>query len=285
MMQSEGFVEGDPKAKVCLLQKAIIYSKDGVTIILPVFVDDITLASQSESAIQFFITQLSQHFKFCDLGPTTQLLGIKIDRDCPKHSISLSQRQYCLDVFDRFGMADCKPISTPMEPSLHLSHTQIPQNAQECATMCQTPYLSAIGALMYLATTTCPDIAYTVGILARFNSNPCWTHWLAVKHLLHYIKGIIDYSIIYSHDPAQPETFIMFSDADHDGCKDTGHSTGGYVVKMGTGAVSWSSKLQNIVALSTTEAEYMAAVQAGKEIKWMHNLMHRLPENTLCFFL
>ena len=143
MVQPEGFVEGDPKAKVCLLQKAIygskqggnhwnkkmhsvlksldfrqtysdasiyIYAKDGVTIILPVFVDDMTLASQSEAAIQSFIGQLSQHFNIRDLGPTTQLLGIKIDRDRSKCSISLSQRQYCLDILDRFGMADCKPI-------------------------------------------------------------------------------------------------------------------------------------------------------------------------------
>ena len=292
MAQPEGFVEGDPKAKVCLLQKAIygskqggnrrnkkmrsvlkslefrqtysdasiyIYSKDGVTIILPVFINDMTLASKSEPVIKSFITQLSQQFKICDLGPTTQLLGIKIDRDHSKHSISLSQREYGLNILDRFGMADCKPISTPMEPGLHLSPTQSPQNAQESATMCQNPYLSAVGALMYLATTTCPGIAYTVGVLNRFNSNPGWAHWLAVKHLLCYIKGTLDYSITHSPDPLQPETFITFSDADHGGCKDTGHSTGGYVVKMGTGAVSWSSKLQNVVALSTTEAEYMAA--------------------------
>ena len=100
-----------------------IYSKDGVTIILPVFVDDITLALHSEPAMKSFIAQLSQHFKIHDLGPTTQLLGIKIDRNCSKHSISLSQRQYCLDILDRFGMADCKPITTPMEPELCLSCT------------------------------------------------------------------------------------------------------------------------------------------------------------------
>jgi len=173
-------------------------------------------------------------------------------------------------------MADCKPISTPMEPSLHLSRTQGPQNAQETKTMHHTPYLFAVGALMYLVTTTRPDIAYTVGVLARLNSNPGWTHWPTVKHLLCYIKGTVNYSIIYSPDPAQPKTFITFSDADHGGCKDTGHSTGGYLVKMGTGTVAWSSKLQNIVALSTTEAEYMAAVQTGKEIKWMRILMHEV---------
>ena len=129
---------------------------------------------------------------------------------------------------------------------------------------------------MYLATTTHSDIAYTVGVLTRFNSNPGWACWLPVKHLLHYIKGTLDHCITYFPDPLQPEVFITFSDADHGGCKDTGCSTGGYVVKMDTGAVSCSSKLQNVVALSTTEAEYITAVQASKEIKWMCNLMHEL---------
>ena len=153
-----------------------IYSKDGVTIIPPIFVGDMTLALKSEAAIQSFIMQLSRHFMIHDLGTTTQLLGIKINRDRSKHFISLSQRQYCLNIFDRFGMADYKPIFTPMEPGLHLSCTQSPQNAQESAIMCQTPYLSGVGALMYLATTTRPDIAYTVRVLARFNSNPGWAH-------------------------------------------------------------------------------------------------------------
>jgi hypothetical protein len=74
-------------------------------------------------------------------------------------------------------------------------------------------------------------------------------------------------------DPHSTELFSTFSNADHGGCKDTGHSTGGYILKIGIGAVSWSSKLQGVIALSTTEAEYIAAVEAGKEIKWMCKLL------------
>ena len=153
-----------------------IYYKDSATIILPLYINDMTLASKSEAAIQSFIKQLNQHFKICDLGPTTQLFGIKINKDCSNCSISLSQMQYCLNILDRFGMADCKPISTPMKPGPCLSCTQSPLNAQKNAIMCQTPHLSALAALMYLATTTHPDIAYTVGVVARFNSNPRWAH-------------------------------------------------------------------------------------------------------------
>ena len=90
------------------------------------------------------------------------------------------------------------------------------------------------------------------------------------------LKGTADYSITYAPDPSSSELFSTYSDADHDGCKDAGRSTGGYLVNIGTGAVSWSSKLQSIVALSTTEAEYIAAVSAGKEIRWMRNLLYEM---------
>ena len=142
--------------------------------------------------------------------------------------------------------------------------------------MQKIPYLTAIGSLMYLATMTQPDIAYTAGILARFGTNPGIAHWGAVKHLLRYLKGTTKYALTYKPDPTSTEPFTTFSNADHRGCRDSGRSTGGYLVKVGTGAVCWSSKLQGIVALSSTEAEYSAAVEAGKEIYWMRNLMSEM---------
>jgi hypothetical protein len=144
--------------------------------------------------------------------------------------------------------------------------------SEEIAEMKKIPYLNAVGALMYLATTTRPDISYTVGVLARFNSNPGMSHWKAVKHLFRYLQGTKDKKLVYRPDDSQ-ELFTSFTDADHGGCKDSGRSTGGYVIKFGSGAVSWSSKLQPLVALSTTEAEYIAAVEAGKEIIWMRQLL------------
>jgi hypothetical protein len=130
---------------------------------------------------------------------------------------------------------------------------------------------------MYLAITTRPDISYAVGVLARFNSNPGPIHWKAVKHLLRYLKGTLDVKLVYgpTGDLSQ-ELFLTYSDADHGGNTDNGRSTGGYLVKLGAGAVSWSSKLQTMVALSTTEAEYITAVEATKEILWMRQFMGEL---------
>jgi hypothetical protein len=144
---------------------------------------------------------------------------------------------------------------------------------EDVAFMRTVPYLSAVGAIMYLAITTRPDITNAISILARFNSNPGPTHWKAVKHLFRYLKGTMDLKLTYRPSPDSSELFTTYSDADHGGSIDCGRSTGGYLVKMGTGAVSWSSKLQPVVALSTTEAEYIAAVEAGKEIAWMRNIL------------
>jgi hypothetical protein len=253
-------------------QGLYIYQKDEVRIIMPIWVDDVTLASNSQDAISGVIKQLQSHFKLRDLGPTSYLLGIEITRNRSQRSISLSQRQYIVDILDRFGMADCKPVTTPMEPGLHLTAKMGPSTAEEIAAMKKVPYRNAVGALSYLGETTRPDIRYVNGVLARYCSNPGEAHWKAVKHVLRYLQGTKDKKLVYRPDDGK-ELFTSFTDADHGGDKSTGRSTGGYLIKFGTGAVSWSSKLQPVVALSTTEAEYIAAVEAGKEIVWMRQLL------------
>jgi hypothetical protein len=147
-----------------------------------------------------------------------------------------------------------------------------PSTPDEVEEMRSAPYIHAVGSLLYLAISTRPDIAYAVGVLARYNSNPGKAHWLAVKHLFRYLKGTLDYKLTYAPDPEHPELFYTFTDADFAGDPDTGRSTGSYVVKMGTGAVSWRSKLQSIVTHSTTEAEYIAACHGGQEAMWLRSL-------------
>jgi len=175
-------------------------------------------------------------------------------------------------------MADCNLIDTPMDPGAHLSSSMSPQSPDEQKVMQNIPYLNAVGTLQYLATSTCPDISYAVGVLARFNTNPGIKHWKAVKHLFQYLKGSLDYKLVYAHtDSSQP--FITYTDANHGGNLDNGHSTSGYAIIIGGGAVIWSSCLQSVVSLSITEAEYIAAVEVGKEIIWMRNLLTEFGSN------
>lgn len=232
-----------------------------------------TLVSNSREKIISFIKDLSKHFKLHDLGPSTYLLGVEIIRDRAKRTLQLSQRQYIINILERFQMSDCNTVKTPMEPKSRLSVSMCPTTDEEKREMSKVPYINAVGALMYLAVATRPDIAYTVSTLARFSSNPGPKHWKACKHLFRYLKGTMDLRLTYGPDPSSSEPFVTFSDANHAGDPDKLRSTGGYVVKIGTGAVDWSSKLQTLTALSSTESEYVAAVEAGKEILWMRNLL------------
>jgi hypothetical protein len=253
-----------------------IYTSDaGTRLVIPVFVDDLTIISPSKVDIDHVKAQLRDVFKLRDLGPISFLLGVQIDYDRNARTIALSQKQYILDILERAGMSDCHPVTRPMDSGSKLSKEMEPQTKEEADEMKSVPYIHLVGAVNYLAISTRPDISFTISQLARFNTNPGIQHWCTLKHLLRYLKGSADLRLVYS--PTQdPELFTTYVDADHGGDVDTGKSTTGYLVKMGTGAVAWSSKKQSIVALSTTEAEYVAAVSAGMEIVWTRNLFGEL---------
>jgi hypothetical protein len=253
-----------------------IYQRDDVKIIMPVYVDDITFASNSQAALDKAVSDLSKHFKLRDLGDTSYLLGVGIRRDRVNRKLYLSQKQYIVDILKRYGMDKCSTVDTPMNPGLRLSRDQCPKTYEEAQEMKDIPYISAVGSIMYLAMMTRPDIAETASVLARYNSNPGIAHWKAVKHLLRYLAGTLDMELCLGADPDCDELIRAYSDADHGGNKDNGKSTTGYLIKVGSGVVSWSSKLQPIVTLSTTEAEYVAACAAGKEIRWMQKLLGEL---------
>jgi hypothetical protein len=271
-----GLKQGGRESRIRSDSSVFIWEKDGVKVIVPVFVDDITLASKSKEKIAEIKGLLAQRFKLRDLGPTSFLLGVQIDRERPARTLHHSQRQYTLDLLDRFGFADCSPVSKLLDPGSRLDMSQCPQTPEDDEFMRDKPYVSAVGALMYLAIATRPDIAHAVSVLCRFMSKPGPAHWKAAKHLFRYLRGSVDYRLTYAPDPSSTQLFTTYSDADHGGNPDNGRSTSAYVVKMGTGAVSWMSRLQSIVALSTTEAEFSSAVSAGQEIVWMRSFLGEL---------
>jgi len=174
------------------------------------------------------------------------------------------------EVCDRFNMEDCNPVKTPLSPGSDLSSLVLTPFQQE--EMRFVPYFAAVGSLQSLATMTRPDIAYAMSYLGRFNHNPYPEHWTAVKHLLHYLKGTSYYKLVYSKSD-DSELFQTYSDASRGGCKQTGRSTGRYATVMCGAVIGWSSKHQPFVTLFSTEAEYVVAVEAGKKIKWMRNIL------------
>ena len=253
-----------------------VWGGQGVRVIVPVFVDDVTILSKSTERVKWIKSVLGKAFKVRDLGPISFLLGIKIVRDRKNRTMHLDQSQYIIDLLERFDMQNCAPVDTPMTPGLQLTKDDCPKTPEEIAEMAGVPYQTAVGALNYLAVATRPDISYTVAKLAKFNSCPGPRMWQAVKRLLRYLQGSKDLKLTYAPDPLSKSLFTTFTDAAFADDRDTGRSTNGYIVKIGTGAVSWSSKLQGPVAKSSTEAEFYGASFAGTEIKWLQNLLGEL---------
>ncbi|XP_022149979.1 riboflavin biosynthesis protein PYRR, chloroplastic-like [Momordica charantia] len=142
-----------------------------------------------------------------------------------------------------------------------------PTTPEEIKIMRKVPYQSAIGSLMYAMMCTRPDICFAVSMISRYQSNPGQPHWKAVKRILRYLKGTMNYSLCYQRNNSELEGY---SDADWGGDMDERKSTSGYVFLLNNGAISWSSKKQTCIALSTMEVEFVAlsvAVQEAAGIK------------------
>jgi hypothetical protein len=262
-----------------------IWANNDVRVICPVFVDNITFASKSKAKIAELKAAIAEHFKLRNLGPTTFQLGVEITREHLQRTLHLSQRRYTQDLLERYGFVDSSPVSMPMDPSVSLTSAHTLSMPEDKAFMCTVPYVSAVGALMYLAIAMHPDIAFAVGVLCRFMARPGPEHWKAVKHLFRYLRGTIDYRLTYAPDASAPKPFYAYSNADHGGNRNNSRSTSAYVVKIGSGAVLWMSRLQPIVALSTTEAEFIAAASAGQEVVWMRQLLGELGFLIACLSL
>jgi hypothetical protein len=172
-------------------------------------------------------------------------------------------------------MMDCKAAPTPAAVGAVLTKADAPSTDAEKGEMTSIPYRSAVGGLLYLALGTRPDIAAAVVAVSRFNANPGPTHWTAVKRVLRYLKGTQELGITYSRSET-PE-LVGYADSDWGGDVDTRRSTTGYVFHLSNGPVSWQSKLQKTVALSSCEGEYMAASAATQEAVWCRALLDELP--------
>ena len=240
-----------------------------------VYVDDCILASASLDAVIETKALLSNSFTTTDLGPIDYILGIQVQRDRANNVITISQRQYIVDTLSRFGLSDCKPSPTPSSGA-HLSSTDSPFTPSQVSEMSNVPFRSLVGCLLYIATCTRPDISAAVGAVSAFLSNPGRAHWTAAKRILRYLAGTIDFKLTYSSSSSSsfsPTSLRGFSDANWGGDIDTRRSTSGYVFMLSGGAVSWGSKRQHCVALSSMESEYIALSLATREATWLRRLL------------
>nr|GEZ02628.1 zinc finger, CCHC-type [Tanacetum cinerariifolium] len=193
------------------------------------------------------------------------ILGIKIKRENKR--IVITQSRYIEKTLKKFNREDCSPVSTPMDPVEKLKpNTGKPVD--------QLEYSRVIGCLMYVMTSIRPDIAYVVGRLSRFTSNPSRQHWKEITKVFKYLRGTKDYGLSYVGYPSMLEGY---SDASWINHVEDSSSTSGWVFLIRRGSISWASKKQTCITGSTMESEFVALVAAGKEAEWLRNLIHEIP--------
>jgi transposase InsO family protein len=241
--------------------------EDGTIVIVAVYVDDKLMLSKDQKIIDQLKVKLAAEYDLTDLGEARWILGMEIIRDRDKHTIELSQCRYIESILERFEMGSSRPVATPMDPNTKL----IKLNEAEVDVK---TYQSALGALMYAMLATRPDIAYAVGVLSKYAATPGQAHWTALKRVYRYLRGTVNMCLTYRGN-SEPD-LLAFVDADWASDINDRRSTTGFVFLISGGAVSWSSKKQTSVALSSTEAEYMAAAAATKEAIWLKTFLSEL---------
>ena len=194
---------------------------------------------------------------------------MRVQQDLAAGTIRLTQRPYWEHVLNCFGLDNVIPRNTPLLVGIVLDNSMSPKTDSKKRKMDDKPYRSILRSVMWGQLTTRPDLSFSVSLLVRFQANPRIDHWNTLIHVIGYIKNTLDYGLTYSRDSdLSPSAFV---DADYGGCRDTRRSTSGYVFTMAGGAVTWSSKRQTTVALSTVEAEYVAMSRCAQQMVWMHS--------------
>ena len=234
--------------------------------IVAVYVDDLIVIAKTPETIKKIKESLAAHFKMKDLGKLHYCLGISIQHDEERGSLWMDQRQYIQLLLKRYGLSQAKTATTPADINVKLV-----KNDGVSKPVNPLNYQSMVGSLLYAAITTRPDIAQAVGAVSKFNSCPTEAHLTAVKRIFRYLKGTIDLCIKYER--SADNRLVGFSDADWAGDLNDRHSTTGNLFMMSGAAIDWISKKQPVVALSTTEAEYVALSAATQEAVWLSRLL------------
>eukprot|EP00253_Pinus_taeda_P022296 PITA_22296 len=229
-----------------------IKEKDGKILIVVLYVDDVIFTGNDNYLVKNFKTVMKDEIEMTDMGFLRYFLGIEVDQN--ENGIFISQARYVNEVSGKFNMQECKAAITPTVMGLKLSKEDNSKDFDPSL------YKSIVGNLTYL-TATRPDIMFVVSLISRFMERPKEAHWQAAKRILRYVKGTKSFGILYN--VSEHSDLVGYIDSDWTRSVDDRKSTSGYVFHMGSGAISWASKKQSIVALSTAEAEYVAATAAA----------------------
>ncbi|GAU51377.1 hypothetical protein TSUD_413100 [Trifolium subterraneum] len=229
-------------------------------LIVQVYVDDIIFGATNEKMCQDFSNLMQSEFEMSMMGELGFFLGLQIKQQ--EDGSFISQEKYVNDLLKKYKMNEAKIMSTPMHPSTSLDKDEKGKDVSE------KEYRGLIGSLLYL-TASRLDIVFAVGLCARLQTSPKESHLIAIKRIFRYLVGTPDVGLWYkkgSHFDLQ-----AYCDADYAGDKVERKSTSGACQFLGEALVSWCCRKQNTIALSTTEAEYVAASNCCSQVIWIKN--------------
>lgn len=250
------------KADSCLFTKF----KNGKRINCIIYVDDILVSSKSNQEIQNFITDLKKSYSITDLGEVKYYLGIEIRKN--EGNFYLCQKKQIDELVKDFNLEDAKPTYTPMETNYYNLE------GEEDKLESNEKYRSAIGKLLYISNATRPDISASTHILSRRCENPRQRDWTAVKRVIRYLKTTKDIQLQISSE--KPPELSFYSDSDWAQDRHDRKSTSGNLIFLGGNLISWKSKKQQSVSLSSTEAEFISIAQGSLELQWIISLVEDL---------
>ena len=189
-----------------------------------------------------------------------------MDRNRQARNLKMTHERLATELVSKYGMKEGKTKNVPMSTSIKL----VQATEESVLDKEAYRYSELVGSLLYLSVCTRPDISQAVGALARHMARPSMEHWTAAKGVLRYIAGSLQTGILFGRGSTTVEAYC---DANFASDTETRRSTTGFVFTLAGGAITWSSKLQPTVAVSTSEAEYMAAAQTVKEALWLKTLL------------
>ena len=240
------------------------------------YVDDCLHFTDNAELYREFRLSFEKRFKL-KIGMADNYLGNQLKIDPSRQTVSLSQEAYIDSLLARFDLQPCTGVTTPIVTRLSKSEMGAPLTPEAHA-----QYRAIVGSLLYVAVWSRPDISYAVSELSRFVSAPGEVHLQAAKHLLRYLKATKSLPLTYSRqvptsgNPASANVLTGYVDSDWAGCPDSRKSTSGYALLLNGAAISWKSKRQSVVALSTAEAEFIAASSLVQEVTYVRRFLHDL---------
>ena len=229
-----------------------------------IYVDDLLITGENLDEIKTYEQDLSSKFRMKLLGPVKTIVGIEVNRK--EDYCGLSQSKLILSMLERFNLTDISPAKSP---------SKIMDNNEESPLLdSNQKYMEIIGTLIYLATNTRPEISYNVSTLAEKMQSPSEKDLKKLMEVVRYLKATYNHGLIYKQ--SMETNLIAYSDADYAADQETRKSRSGYLVFHSSNLVSWFSKKQQVVALSTCESEYVAACTAAQEMLWLKQLLQEL---------